>query len=165
VARPRDWDQAAIRLGLTYEPGGWTRRYRLSGALDGLAVEVASSEQDYGDSTEYAVSFPPLGLGLSLQQGRPLRGLGRRLRQGAAAEITGNPEFDRAVNIKGTDPARLALFLDAGRQAAVLRLFEEYPRARISDDRICWSSSRLDRAERLEARLRGLVDTAKLLSH
>lgn len=164
MARPKDWDQAAARLGFVYEAGGWARRHRLTGVVGGLAVEVVNGDHDYGDTTDYAVSFPPLGLGLSLRQGGLLRRPGRRLRGEILSEITGNPEFDRAVLVKCTDPTRLAIFLDVGRQAVVLRLFREYPGARISDERICWSSKWLDSPERVEARVRALAEAAALFS-
>ncbi len=160
MARPRDWGEAASRLGFAYQPGGVLRQYRLSGTLLGLAAEVVNSDQEYGDSTDYTVCFPALGLGLSLRPAPPLRRLSRRLRGGTSGEVTGNPEFDRAVIAESADPTRLALFLDAGRQAAVLRLLAEYPGARISDDRIRWSSYRLDRAEQVEARVRALAEAA-----
>ncbi len=62
MAQPKDWDQAAVRLGVAYEAGGWARRHRLSGAVGGLAVEVVNGDHEYGDTTDYTVSFPPLGL-------------------------------------------------------------------------------------------------------
>jgi len=163
MAQPTRWDEAAARLGLAYEPGSWARRHRLFGTLGGLAVEVANGDAEYGDTTDYTVVFPPLGLGLSLRRGGPLRAPGRRLRGELPSGVTGNPEFDRAVLVKCTDPDRLALFLDAGRQAVVLRLFEEYPGVRILDDRIRWSSQRLDPPDRIETALRALVEAATAL--
>lgn len=125
-------------------------------------MEVVNGDHDYGDTTDYTVSFPPLGLGLSLRRGGLLQRPGARLRGERVSEITGNPEFDRAVLVKCADPTRLALFLDAGRQAVVLGLFREYPGARITDERICWSSKRLDSPERVEATVRALAEAAAM---
>lgn len=163
MARPRDWEQAAARLGLTYEPWGWTRQARLSGTVGSFAVVVAHSVTPEYDSTDYSVSFPPLGLGLSLRRAAPLRRLGRRLGGGAGLEVTGNPQFDRVVAVEGADPAGLATFLDAGRQAAVLRLLEGYPHAVVSDDGIRWSSHSVDPSACIEATLRDLVEAAAAL--
>lgn len=155
-----DWEQAAARLGLAYEAGGPIKKPCLSGTLNGLPVKVAYTVEDYGHTTLYTVSFPPLGLGLRLHRASPARRLSRRLSGGAPAAIAGNPSFDRVAAVKGEDPEALARFLDAERQAAVLRVFEQCPGARISDDRITWQSNRVDRADRLEATVHTLVDCA-----
>jgi hypothetical protein len=110
------------------------------------------------------MSFPPLGLGLSLRRGGLLRWPGRRLRGEIVSDITGNPEFDRAVLVKCADPTQLAPFLDAGRRAVVLGLFQEYPGARISDGLIRWSSKRLDSPDLAGVRVRALVKAATMLS-
>ena len=165
MSKPDDpWAEAAERLGLSHRRGGMMKEARLEGTIDGVPIRVvtrsdATPDADQGPTTEYSVGFEDAGLGLSAKRlGRMGRLLGRRRIE------TGDKTFDAAVAAGGGDPGRIRAHLTAPRRAAILELFERYPGAKITDDRIRFVSLLgIDAGDRLEGTVRDLVRYARTL--
>ena len=161
------WAAAAGVLGGSFHPATTFGQPRLDAVIEGFEATAYGFTRSSGSSssnthTAYRVSYPLLGLGLSIERQGMWQQLGAMF-GGRDIEV-GDPAFDELVVVKGDDPQRVAAFLDEARRLAVHRLVAEFGGVKITDDHIAWSSSGRERdPDRIVSVLRRFVSVARTL--
>ncbi len=163
------WQGAADHLGLVYSPGKGFSGRSITGTMVTHPVRIDAVNRGGGNSqhvvTRFRVSYPPLGIGLSL---RREHAFGRLTKLFGAQDVeVGDPVFDEAFLIKTSDPARAAALLTPAVRDSLLRLLATYPQVQVDDSQISLERTGLIRSpdalvsitRRLLAAARTLTDT------
>lgn len=161
------WSAVSSHLGLHYEPGTLTKQHELTGELLGCRVRVWTYVQRSGENsstyTAYEIRHTPLGPPVTLRRQTSFSFL-RRIVGGRDVEI-GDPLLDEQVIIDTDHPSQLAAFMNPARRAAVLSIFETWGNAEMTHQSIKVTRSGAERsAHRLDATIRRLLDTARILA-
>ena len=162
----KSWQQAARRLGLSYDPGGLFGSARIHGMLGPVNARVDTVRRGSGDDqrtyTRYRVAFQrPLSIGLKIRREGFLSGIGKLF--GLEDITVGDPGFDSTVHIAGADPGSVRRFLTPSRRLRLHRLLERWP-AEIDDHGITVELSGAESdADRLVSVLRHIAEVSRHL--
>lgn len=133
------WSGAAEQLGLDLQPGSMIAYPKINGVADGYRVSIytftsggSNNNQRY---TRYEVSFPPLGLGLSLTRQTAVGGFFRRIVGMPDIEV-GDQAFDESFTVKADDPQQLLAYLTPVRRTTLGRLLATFPSLKVSDESV-----------------------------
>jgi len=162
------WADAARRLGIGYDPGGFARGRSMTGSISGCGVTIDTYKRSSGKSSTTYMRFRVahrhgLGLGLRLTREGFLSGVTKFF--GAQDVRTGDARFDEAVTVKGAEPRAIVEFLTPERRVRVHRVLSSCDGAVIDDGGITWSRRGVLRdAERIVRVVRVLVRTSTALT-
>ena len=137
------WSRVAKALSLTFTPGGFMQRPRLTGSLHGCGITVETFSRRSGKHsrtyTRFIVTYPKgLGLGLQLTQEGFFSGISKLF--GAQDIEVGDASFDKAVVVKGRKGRHrdIVAFLTPARRLRIHRLLMSFPGSRVTDSSIAW---------------------------
>jgi len=135
------WSEAAVSLGLGFQPSGFFQRRRITGRVHDLAITLDTFVRRSGKSsqayTRLDVAFPKdLVLGLRLTRSGFSNGVAKLF--GAQEIAFDGSGFDSSITIKGADPHRVRTFLTAARRARIYRLLGNFSESVIDDRGIRW---------------------------
>ena len=142
-----NWQTAARRLQLNFQPGRMFTRGKISGSMGGLdvVVDVASSSSGSTSSvrTRYRVGYPRLGLELKMSRQTGFAKAAAML--GMSDVQIGDAEFDEAFSVKTSDPQRLVVRLSPATRRILLALVEDYRAVKITDEQVTYEKNGIDR--------------------
>jgi len=174
-----EWEEAARRLMLEFEPETFRRRVRLQGRNAGYEVTVhalgwtatplrflmrlaAFGWDDAGDTralqTFYRIGFEPMGPRLVVCDRRYARS-----NQGDLPPApVGDNEFDLRHAVFGEDPAAVVEFLNPERQKVVAELIAAFPQADLRETALTMiRPQRDDMADEVVSTVLALIDYAR----
>lgn len=168
-AKQRDaWAIAAMALGLqSTRTGKISGESRMAGPLGDVRVDVYTESRGSGDNrhiwTIYEITFRKAGPDVTLKRAGTMSRLRRAV--GFDDVLIGHDRFDDSVDVIANSAEDARNFLTPSRQAAVLSLFEMFPRAEVSSSRILVASQGAERKpDRLISNTKKLAEMARLIS-
>lgn len=135
------WSEAALSLGLDFQPSGFFQRRRITGRVHDLVITLDTFVRRSGKSsqtyTRLDVAFPKdLALGMRLTRSGFSSGVAKLF--GAQDIAFDGSGFGSSITIKGADPHRGRTFLTAARRARIYRLLSNFSESVIDDRGIRW---------------------------
>lgn len=146
----RSWQEAAIQLGLNFTPqqlfwkpyvmsgtlegGYYCRVHTFSERMTGFHSQVGSDNGPTSETfTQLEVRFPqPLNIGLSLRPATFIGGMAAFLGI-EDMEVGGDPDFDKAFTVEGTDEREIKKFLTAERKEKIMAAYQSLHMFEIDD--------------------------------
>ncbi|MFZ0492464.1 MAG: hypothetical protein WAM81_04595 [Acidimicrobiia bacterium] len=155
------WTAAARVLGVTYTKKKAFSTAQLSGTVEGIDLSVSVRASGNAKATRYVVSYPALGIDLTITR---KGGLNKLAEMFGGSEQSDDP-FDQLVSIKTSDPQQLQLILTPQVRQEIADLLMSLPAAKVMDDQITFERRSLDRqVNTIVATSRRLVAAAHMIS-
>lgn len=156
--RSRSWQRMARRLKLTLKANHVSGQARITGAFEGLRVEIVKKSSQEGplkSSTRYRLSFPDLNLGMKIRRRGDFSPLLLFSTQPAAGE--GVP-LGKGIVVECRRQDEMKRFLTPVRRVRLRRVFVACPECRLTDKGIELETRGMEKsALRMEAIVRLLA--------